>query len=272
MKSNNIALSVANVSKKYRLGKSLDAAADYLTLRDVLSNSTKNLLIQSKNLITFNTNTKTNYVEEFWALNDISFDIEKGTTLGIIGRNGAGKSTLLKILSRITHPTSGVIKIYGQVSSLLEVGTGFHPELTGRENIFLNGAILGMTQYQIKKKFSEIVEFAGVEKFLDTPVKRYSSGMYIRLAFAVAANLQPDILIVDEVLAVGDAEFQKKCLGKMEEFGKDGRTVIFVSHNEDAIEKFCEKTIVLEKGKIAILDKTKIALDYYAKLAGRSSL
>lgn len=175
--------------------------------------------------------------EEFWALKDVSFDIMPGDRVGIIGRNGAGKSTLLKLLSRITEPSTGKITLRGRIASLLEVGTGFHPELTGRENIFLNGAILGMSRAEVRRKFDEIVDFAGVEKFLDTPVKRYSSGMYVRLAFAVAAHLEPEILIVDEVLAVGDAEFQKKCLGKMEQVGQDGRTVLFVSHNMAAIQR-----------------------------------
>jgi lipopolysaccharide transport system ATP-binding protein len=189
--------------------------------------------------------------EEFWALKDVSFDIQQGDRVGIIGRNGAGKSTLLKILSRITEPTSGKISIKGRVASLLEVGTGFHPELSGRENIYLNGAILGMSKAEIKSKFDEIVAFAEVEKFLDTPVKRYSSGMYVRLAFAVAAHLEPEILIVDEVLAVGDVQFQKKCLGKMEEVGKEGRTILFVSHNMAMISNLCQKGILLETGKIA---------------------
>ena len=188
--------------------------------------------------------------EEFWALRDVSFDIMPGDRVGIIGRNGAGKSTLLKLLSRITEPTTGRITLRGRVASLLEVGTGFHPELTGRENIFLNGAILGMSRAEVRRKFDEIVDFAGVEKFLDTPVKRYSSGMYVRLAFAVAAHLEPEILIVDEVLAVGDAEFQKKCLGKMEDAGKDGQTVLFVSHNIGAISSLCNNGFFVSKGTI----------------------
>lgn len=189
--------------------------------------------------------------EEFWALKDVSFAINQGDRIGIIGRNGAGKSTLLKILSRITEPTNGRVTIRGRVASLLEVGTGFHPELTGRENIYLNGAILGMTRAEIKKKFDEIVDFAEVEKFLDTPVKRYSSGMYVRLAFAVAAHLEPEILLVDEVLAVGDAQFQKKCLGKMEDVSRqEGRTVLFVSHNMNAVEQLCTSVIMLDNGVI----------------------
>jgi lipopolysaccharide transport system ATP-binding protein len=189
--------------------------------------------------------------EQFWALDNVSFDVKQGEVLGIIGRNGAGKSTLLKILSQVTTPTSGQIKIKGRIASLLEVGTGFNPEMTGRENIFLNGAILGMTKAEIRKKFDEIVAFSGVEEFIDTPVKRYSSGMYVRLAFAVAAHLEPEILIVDEVLAVGDAEFQKKCLGKMKEVSKgQGRTVLFVSHNMNAIESLCQRIVHLKQGRL----------------------
>ena len=190
--------------------------------------------------------------ETIWALKDVSFEVPEGEVLGIIGRNGAGKSTLLKILSRITEPTEGRVKLGGRVSSLLEVGAGFHPELTGRENVFLNGAILGMTRQEIKRKFDEIVAFAEIEKFLDTPVKRYSSGMYMRLAFAVAAHLEPEILLIDEVLAVGDAAFQKKCLGKMEKVAKEGRTVLFVSHNMGAIESLCDRGILLESGEKAL--------------------
>ena len=201
--------------------------------------------------------------EEFWALKDVSFDIMPGDRVGIIGRNGAGKSTLLKLLSRITEPTTGRITLSGRVASLLEVGTGFHPELTGRENIYLNGAILGMSRAEVRRKFDEIVDFAGVEKFLDTPVKRYSSGMYVRLAFAVAAHLEPEILIVDEVLAVGDAEFQKKCLGKMEEVGKAGRTVLFVSHNMGMVIKLCSKGFFLNSGEINYLGCMKDAVDCY---------
>lgn len=201
--------------------------------------------------------------EEFWALKDVSFDIMPGDRVGIIGRNGAGKSTLLKLLSRITEPSTGKITLRGRIASLLEVGTGFHPELTGRENIFLNGAILGMSRAEVRRKFDEIVDFAGVEKFLDTPVKRYSSGMYVRLAFAVAAHLEPEILIVDEVLAVGDAEFQKKCLGKMEQVGQDGRTVLFISHNMAAIQRLCEKTIYLSQGKIKLKDDSYRCIKRY---------
>ena len=193
----------------------------------------------------------TRRVNTIWALKDVSFEVQQGEVVGIIGRNGAGKSTLLKILSRITDPTEGRVEIHGRVGSLLEVGTGFHPELTGRENIYLNGAILGMKQAEIERKFDEIVAFAEIEKFLDTPVKRYSSGMYVRLAFAVAAHLEPEILLVDEVLAVGDAEFQKKCLGKMGDVAKEGRTVLFVSHNMGAVTTLCKRGILLDTGKIS---------------------
>lgn len=201
--------------------------------------------------------------EEFWALKDVSFDIMPGDRVGIIGRNGAGKSTLLKLLSRITEPSTGKITLRGRIASLLEVGTGFHPELTGRENIFLNGAILGMSRAEVRRKFDEIVDFASVEKFLDTPVKRYSSGMYVRLAFAVAAHLEPEILIVDEVLAVGDAEFQKKCLGKMEQVGKEGRTVLFVSHNMESISLLCNKGMFLSHGTLLHDGDMQAALSAY---------
>ena len=199
-----------------------------------------------------------------WSLKDISIDIQQGDTVGIIGRNGAGKSTILKILSQVTHPTTGQIKIKGKVASLLEVGTGFHPELTGRENVFLNGAILGMRNHEIKRKFDEIIAFSGVERYIDTPVKRYSSGMYVRLAFAVAAHLESDILIVDEVLAVGDAEFQKKCIGKMNQLGNsNGRTIIFVSHNMPTIKALCKKSIFLEKGKVHTVGDTGDVIGTY---------
>ncbi len=201
--------------------------------------------------------------ETFWALQGVSFQIERGEVVGILGRNGAGKSTLLKVLSRITEPTAGEIDLYGRVGSLLEVGTGFHPELTGRENIFLNGAILGMRRHEIVRQFDAIVDFAGVEKFLDTPVKRYSSGMYVRLAFAVAAHLNPEILIVDEVLAVGDAEFQKKCMGKMNDVARSGRTVIFVSHNLQAVSLFCTRGVWLSKGEVVFNGRADEAIDRY---------
>jgi len=201
--------------------------------------------------------------ETIWALRDIDFDVKRGEALGIIGRNGAGKSTLLKILSQVTAPTSGVVRVKGRIASLLEVGTGFHPELTGRENIYLNGAIMGMTSAEVQGKFDEIVDFSGVEQFIDTPVKRYSSGMYVRLAFAVAAHLEPDILVVDEVLAVGDAEFQKKCLGKMQDVAGEGRTVLFVSHNMAVIQNLCKRSILLESGYIRLDGETSSSVSRY---------
>jgi lipopolysaccharide transport system ATP-binding protein len=203
--------------------------------------------------------------ETLWALKNVNFQVQQGEALGIIGRNGAGKSTLLKILSRVTAPTSGEIKVKGRIASLLEVGTGFHPELTGRENIFLNGAIMGMDRREIQRKFDEIVDFSGVEQFVDTPVKRYSSGMYVRLAFAVAAHLEPEILVVDEVLAVGDAEFQKKCLGKMSDVAHQGRTVLFVSHNMAAVQRLCERCIYLSSGKIVLDSDTQKTVEFYLK-------
>ena len=245
-------ISVRDLGKMYRIRSG--EKKRYLTLRDELAEGFRKLwhgkLGQSK-------------VEEFWALKDINFDIYPGEVVGIIGRNGAGKSTLLKILSRITPPTTGEAILYGRVGSLLEVGTGFHPELTGRENIYLSGAILGMRRAEIRKKFDEIVAFAEVEKFIDTPVKRFSSGMYVRLAFGVAAHLEPEILIVDEVLAVGDAQFQKKCLGKMGEVAKGGRTVLFVSHQMGAIAQLCSEAILLSEGGIVKQGDTQQIIDYY---------
>lgn len=210
-------------------------------------------------------------IEEFWALNNVSFDVQQGDCVGIVGRNGAGKSTLLKILSRITEPSAGTVSIRGRVASLLEVGTGFHPELTGRENIFLNGAILGMSRREINRKFDQIVDFSEVEKFLDTPVKRYSSGMYVRLAFAVAAHLEPEILVVDEVLAVGDARFQKKCMGRMGEVGKEGRTVLFVSHNMGAVSELCNRAILLSEGKLVADGSTASVIEKYLQAGNKSS-
>lgn len=254
-------IEVKNVSKKYNI---IHQQGGYVALRDVLTNIGKHpfKFLKSKTKQVIGKETK----EDFWALKDISFTVKKGEAVGIIGANGAGKSTLLKILSKITPPTEGEIRFKGKISSLLEVGTGFHPELTGRENIFLNGAILGMAKKEIASKFNNIVQFAGIEKFIDTPVKRYSSGMYVRLAFAVAAHMEPDILIVDEVLAVGDAEFQKKCLGKMDEVTKTaGRTILFVSHNMSAIQKLCSKAILLENGKIKEVGETQKVIDVYLK-------
>ncbi len=232
--SSDIAISVRELSKSYTI---THEDQKHTLASEALLHSLKNIGKKSSS-------------ETFWALKDVSFEINKGDVVGIIGRNGAGKSTLLKVLSRITEPTSGQIDLYGRVGSLLEVGTGFHPELTGRENTYLNGAILGMSKREITRHFDAIVEFAGVEQFLDTPVKRYSSGMYVRLAFAVAAHLEPEILIVDEVLAVGDAEFQKKCLGKMQDVAAHGRTVIFVSHNMGAVQQLCPTAILLRAGRI----------------------
>ena len=245
-------ISVENLSKKYLIRH--ERQGNYTNLRDVIANKARQTFKSVTHLIgrpSSNRTSDSKTIEEFWALKDVSFEIKQGEVVGIIGRNGAGKSTLLKILSRITEPTTGSVKIKGRVASLLEVGTGFHPELTGRENIFLNGAILGMTKAEIKRKFDEIVAFAEIEKFLDTPVKRYSSGMYVRLAFAVAAHLEPEILLVDEVLAVGDAAFQKKCLGKMGDVAKKGRTVLFVSHNMAAVTQLCAKTILIKSGQLA---------------------
>lgn len=247
------AVEVENLSKRYTIGE----REKYLTLRDMMVKAAKvpGNLLKGK---------KFAKKEEFWALKDVNFTVKEGEVVGIIGRNGAGKSTLLKILSRITEPTHGVIKLNGRVSSLLEVGTGFHPELTGRENIYLNGAILGMRKKEIDRKFDEIVEFSGVEKFLDMPVKRYSSGMQVRLAFSIAAHLEPDILIIDEVLAVGDAEFQKKCLGKMDQVTKEaGRAILFVSHDMGAVQRLCPKTILLEDGKIKMYGDTEEVIKEY---------
>lgn len=249
----DIAIRAENLSKQYRIG---GKQAGYRTFREAILNS-------MTAPIRWMRGERKSY-ETFWALDDVSFEIKQGEAVGIIGRNGAGKSTLLKILSRITKPTKGRVDLYGRVASLLEVGTGFHSELSGRDNIYLNGAILGMSRKEIDRKFDEIVDFSGVEKFLDTPVKHYSSGMYVRLAFAVAAHLEPEILIVDEVLAVGDAEFQKKCLGKMEDVAKQGRTVLFVSHNMGAIENLCNNVIVLNKGQIVNSGKTSDMINYYS--------
>jgi lipopolysaccharide transport system ATP-binding protein len=242
-------ISVENLSKSYLIGHQ-GPRERYTSLRDTISNHGKNFSRRTIDTLRGKQMLQGDSQEEFWALKDVSFDVQQGEVLGIIGRNGAGKSTLLKVLSRITEPTSGRVTLRGRVASLLEVGTGFHPELSGRENIFLNGAILGMSRREIKSKFDEIVNFAGVEKFLDTPVKRYSSGMYVRLAFAVAAHLEPEILVVDEVLAVGDADFQKKCMGKMQDVAKEGRTVIFVSHTMGAISSLCSRCMLMEKGEL----------------------
>lgn len=254
-------ITVENLGKRYLL-KHQSNRQPYVALRDVLSDGMKNF--GQRLLGRGNSSVSDPRQEEFWALKDVSFEVKQGDRIGIIGRNGAGKSTLLKILSRITEPTTGCIRIKGRVASLLEVGTGFHPELTGRENIFLNGAILGMSRTEIKKKFDEIVDFAEIEKFLDTPVKRFSSGMYVRLAFAVAAHLEPEILVVDEVLAVGDTQFQKKCLGKMEDVStREGRTVLFVSHNMGMVSQLCTKGMLLVQGRLAQAGAIKHTIDTY---------
>lgn len=256
-------IEVENLSKKYIIGHQRENAARYESLRDVMANGVKSFWRSLSGRQSDSFQPK----EEFWALKDVSFEVKQGEVIGIIGRNGAGKSTLLKILSRITEPTTGRIKIKGRVASLLEVGTGFHPELTGRENIYLNGSILGMSRAEIQAKFDEIVDFAEVEKFLDTPVKFYSSGMYVRLAFAVAAHLEPEILVVDEVLAVGDAAFQKKCLGKMGDVAtKEGRTVLFVSHNMTAVKSLCTKAIWVHQGAtINIQESLENAISAYLR-------
>ena len=252
-----------NISKKYIIDHQRKGGAP--SLRDIVTETVDKVFSRRKKEQDFADK------EEFWALKDVNFSIDQGDRIGIVGHNGAGKSTLLKILSRITEPSTGQIKIEGRIASLLEVGTGFHPELTGRENIFLNGAILGMAKSEIKQSFDAIVDFAGVEKFLDTPVKRYSSGMYVRLGFAIAAHLNPEILIVDEVLAVGDTEFQKKCLGKMRDVSESGRTLLFVSHNLTAIQALCNKSFYFEKGRLIDQgDTTHIVTNYLSKVSHKS--
>lgn len=262
-----VVIKVENLGKQYRLGKIGTGTLSHDLNRwwaRLTGKEDPYLKIGQENI------TGKNGSEYVWALKDINFELKQGEVLGIIGKNGAGKSTLLKILSRVTQPTLGEVKIKGRIASLLEVGTGFHPELTGRENIFLNGAILGMTKAEIRKKYDEIVDFSGVEKYIDTPVKRYSSGMYVRLAFAVAAHLEPEILIVDEVLAVGDAEFQKKCLGKMKDVAGQGRTVLFVSHNMPAVKSLCQKGLFLVNGSIAYRGDIDLCVSNY--LRGNGSI
>jgi len=261
--ADDVVIRAEGLGKKYLIGHAAERER-YVALRDVMARGARNLWRKTADMARGRAILAGDTVEEFWALRDVSFEVKRGEVLGIIGRNGAGKSTLLKILSRITEPSEGRVTIKGRVASLLEVGTGFHPELTGRENIYLNGAILGMTRAEIRRKFDEIVDFAEVEKFLDTPVKRYSSGMYVRLAFAVAAHLEPEILVVDEVLAVGDAEFQKKCLGKMSEVAGGGRTVLFVSHNMSAIKSLTKRVVYLHRGRVAYDGSTEGALRLYA--------
>ncbi len=256
-----ITIKVENLSKSYMIKHNGEG---YVSLRETITKKVQKTFQQTKNIVTTNSIEKSPKKEEFWALKDINFEVKQGERIGIIGHNGAGKSTMLKVLSRITEPTHGRMSINGRIASLLEVGTGFHPELTGRENIYLNGAILGMRRSEIKRKFDEIVNFAGVDRFLDTPVKRYSSGMYVRLAFAVAAHLESEILIVDEVLSVGDADFQRKCLGKMQDVSTtEGRTVLFVSHNMAAISKLCSRGILLNKGSIFLDSNIQEAIDSY---------
>src|SRR6266480_3982056 len=250
--STEVVILAENLGKRYFLTHQRGGRSRYTALRDVIATGVSSFI--SACLFSKDRSRRTDK-EEFWALREVFLEVKKGEVIGIIGQNGAGKSTLLKILSRITEPTTGRVGLKGRVASLLEVGTGFHPELTGRENIFLNGAILGMTQAEIRKKFDEIVAFAEMEKFLDTPVKHYSSGMYMRLAFAVAAHLEPEILIIDEVLAVGDAAFQKKCLGKMKDVGQSGRTILFVSHNMNAVERLCTRGLLLDQGRVKAMSK-----------------
>ncbi len=257
-----VAVKVENISKKYIINH--ESSEKYKTFREFITRAFNNIFYKKSK-------TVSRGFEEFWALKEIELEINQGERIGVIGRNGAGKSTLLKILSRITEPTTGKISLKGRIASLLEVGTGFHPELTGRENIFLNGAILGMTKLEIQRKFDEIVEFSEIEKFLDTPVKRYSSGMYVRLAFAVAAHMEPEVLIVDEVLAVGDAQFQKKCLGKMEDVGKEGRTIIFVSHNMGAVSALCQKCVLLSAGRIIDFGPANAVISRYNDVGNKSA-
>jgi lipopolysaccharide transport system ATP-binding protein len=260
----DVVIRAEGLGKKYLIGHSTERGRQ-VTLCDTLVRGAHNLWRKAADMARGRAIIAGDTVEEIWALRDVTFELRRGEVLGIIGRNGAGKSTLLKILSRITEPTEGRVMINGRVASLLEVGTGFHPELTGRENIYLNGAILGMSRAEIRQKFDEIIAFAEVEKFVDTPVKRYSSGMYVRLAFAVAAHLEPDILVVDEVLAVGDAEFQKKCLGKMDEVSRrEGRTILFVSHNMVAVRTLCESAILLENGRITRVGRVEQTVGFYS--------
>jgi len=263
----NIAISIENLSKSFKIAHGRGGLPAYRTLHDDLINLPRRLVARLRR-------TEKSTSETFWALKDVSFEVKEGEVVGIIGHNGAGKSTLLKILNRITEPTSGTASIYGRVGALLEIGTGFHPELTGRENIFMNGAILGMTRAEIRRKFDEIVAFAEIEKFLDTPVKRYSSGMYVRLAFAVAAHLDPEILLIDEVLAVGDVQFQNKCLGKMEDVTRtEGRTALFVSHNLGAVSQLCATTIWIDNGVIRRAGpSSKVITDYMTTDAQRGEV
>src|SRR5499427_5179854 len=265
-------IAVEKLSKRYLVEHKSGGKGhkNYTALRDVVGHGLWNFARKAVDIAHRRHVPQGCEIEEFWALKDVSFEVKEGEVIGIIGRNGAGKSTLLKILSRITDPTAGKVRLRGRVGSLLEVGTGFHPELTGRENIVLNGAILGMTRREIRRKFDEIVAFAGLEKFIDTPVKRYSTGMYTRLAFAVAAHLEPEILIVDEVLAVGDVEFQRKCLGKMSEVSASGRTVLFVSHNMAAVKSLTKRGIVLDAGRVVCSGTTEQVIQHYLQSMSRA--
>ena len=268
----DVVISVENLSKRYLVGHRSGERGRYTALRDVIAREARNFARKAVDAFCGRQIVQGDEVEEFWALKDVSFNVKRGEVIGIVGKNGAGKSTVLKILSRITEPTAGRVRLRGRVASLLEVGTGFHPELTGRENIFLNGAILGMTRREIRKKFDEIVDFAEVNQFLDTPVKHYSSGMYVRLAFAVAAHLEPEILIVDEVLAVGDANFQKKCLGKMHSAAvEENRTVLFVSHNMQAMQSLCDNALLLEDGEIIMQGAPRSVVTKYLAQAQPSN-
>jgi lipopolysaccharide transport system ATP-binding protein len=266
----DIVIRAEGLGKKFTIGHQAERER-YVALRDVIARNARNLVRTTADLLRGRASVEGDEVEDFWALRDVNFEVGRGEAVGVIGRNGAGKSTLLKILSRITEPTQGRVEIRGRVSSLLEVGTGFHPELTGRENIYLNGAIMGMSHAEIRRKFDEIVAFAEVERFLDTPVKRFSSGMYVRLAFAVAAHLEPEILIIDEVLAVGDAEFQKKCLGKMGEVAGQGRTVLFVSHNMSSIAQLCAAGVLLVKGQVEFAGGVTETIGRYTAAGRRSA-
>src|SRR5262245_2998101 len=270
----DVVITAENLSKRYLVGHQSAQRERYTALRDVLAREARNFARKGLDFIRGRQIVQGDEVEEFWALRDVTFEVARGEVLGIIGRNGAGKSTVLKILSRITELTRGRVTIRGRVGSLLDVGTGFHPELTGRENIYLNGAILGMSKREIRAKFDEIVAFAEVEPFLDTPVKRYSSGMYVRLAFAVAAHLEPEILVVDEVLAVGDAAFQRKSMGKMSDVAtQQGRTVLFVSHNMPAVLNICSKALLLNAGRISVLgDASESVRQYLKEVAEVSNL
>src|SRR5256714_1391370 len=267
--SDDIVIQAKGLGKSYRIGHQVERE-HYVALRDVVARCVRHAWRNVADVVRSQSFISGDIVEEFWALRGVSFEVRRGEVLGIIGRNGAGKTTLLKVLSRITEPSEGCVTIRGRVASLLEVGTGFHPELSGRENIYLNGAILGMTRAEIRQKFDEIVAFAEIEQFIDTPVKRYSSGMYIRLAFGVAAHLEPEILVIDEVLAVGDAQFQKKCLGKMETASRrEGRTVLFVSHNMAAVEALCSSAMVLANGVMIARGDTLSMVRTYLDQVGR---